>query len=122
MYILTIIKNIDNDYTKNNVINTKIKIMENITGTATISLEMYEKLKNYEKEFNTGKILNFSTTCYYNNIETFITVSEALDKVKVIHDKLTEECKTLREECKTLRDEKYEVKRMNFWQFRKWRK
>ena len=56
--------------------------MGNISeGTATIPLERYEQLLQYEKAFNDNRVALYSTGCGYRNVLSFISKDDAYAKL-----------------------------------------
>lgn len=83
-------------------------------NTVILSIEEYNRLRDFETEIKSGKILTLFSG-FYSSSSQFFTDSEI---VKLV----SEENNDLRREIDELLIQRKKVKKMSIWQFLKWRK
>ena len=87
----------------------------------TLSLEEYNRLRDFEKEIKSGKTLYFHSYFYGSDIQ-FITTNEAIEILNNENKELRRGLNALRISNATKRNEYFsKIKRMSIWQFFKWK-
>lgn len=88
-------------------------------GTVTLSLEKYNELRDFKQKIEEGKTYVKGKTYVIQtgmwNTKTFITTDEAIKSI-------AETNKELGEEIVRLKNISHELRKMSYWEFRKWRK
>ena len=92
--------------------------MENIV---TLSLEEYNRLRDFEKEIKSGKTLYFHSYFYDIDIR-FITTDEAIEILNNENEELRRCNSELRISNATKRKKYFsEIRKISIWQFFKWK-
>lgn len=115
-------------------------------GTVTISIEEYDRFREFEKNITQGKILvvkMYSDSCDTQKDVLYFTESEAIKDAVTINKSLAEQRKKILKRVKaesqeriffteryyklygtfrSLEGELQDAKKLNWWQFRKWKK
>lgn len=88
-------------------------------NTVLLSLEQYNELRDFKKEIEKGNVLKiyYSYSGYDHN--DFINIGDALKEISEVNNGLLKEKMALEQKLENKNDE---IKKMSYWQFRKWKK
>lgn len=97
--------------------------------TVIITVEKYNELRDFQKEVKSGKIFSFSRY-FFSSIETnyFFTESQMVEKFETRIKELEIINKELQTKIEIFWEKEQKIslnnslKKMSYWQFRKWRK
>ena len=89
--------------------------------TVLLAVEKYNELRDFKQKIEEGKTISI-VTGNWNYTKTFITTDEAIKSIAQTNEDLGKEIERLKNLNKpkdlTLND----IKKMSYWEFRKWRK
>lgn len=89
--------------------------------TVLLAVEKYNELRDFKKEVEEGKtIVIVSGWNYYN--KKFITTEKAVEQIAEANKLLQKENENLRNTNKPKEITLNDIKKMSYWEFRKWRK
>ena len=89
--------------------------------TVLLAVEKYNELRDFKQKIEEGKtIVIVSGWNYYN--KEFITTEEAVEQIAKANKLLKKENEDLRNTNKPKEITLNDIKKMSYWEFRKWRK
>ncbi len=90
-------------------------------GTVLLDVEKYNELRDFKQKIEEGKTL----IIYYGwstNSVGFITTEKAIEEIAEANNSLKKENDDLRNASKLKGVSINDIKKMSYWEFRKWRK
>jgi hypothetical protein len=86
--------------------------------TVLLAIEKYNELRDFKQKIEEGKTLVIISGCNYYR-KDFITTEKALEEIAAANKLLQKENEELR---KPKEIKLNDIKKMSYWEFRKWRK
>ena len=89
--------------------------------TVLLDIKKYNELRDFKQKIEEGKTIVIVSGCKYYNKE-FITTEKAVEQIAEANKLLQKENEDLRNANKPKEITLNDIKKMSYWEFRKWRK